>query len=433
MLFWKINTMFTFITYICRTKVNRLLKKKINVRWIQYERWRRKKSEAFIEKHDYHILRITYCVLFLLTSITRHSERYLFCCLTSELGTVTECLPEPDQFSSCKDLIRIPLLKIFMWILGLSALIGNSYVVITRLMPTRGGVKKRAMAQVQDTMVSNLAVADCIMGFYMIIIASADVHYRDIYAHYAQSWQTSVICKLAGFLSILSCESSVFFMTLISVDRYVGVVFPTSKFKLRPTTVMIAAGGIWGFTLFMSIFPVMARGLFGDAFYGRSTVCLALPLTRERPPGWQYSVMIFLGFNLVAFTAMMYCYISIYLTAKKAGAQVGRNSESRKKEIKLAVRMGFLVFTDLCCWMPVIVMGMLSLSGVVDIPSISYAWIAVFVLPLNSALNPYLYTIAMRERKNKVGPASGKTVEASQISKVQDGTEIADEKGIHNP
>ncbi|XP_072017120.1 uncharacterized protein [Amphiura filiformis] len=86
--------------------------------------------------------------------------------------------------------------------------------------------------------------------------------------------------------------------------------------------------------------------------------------------------------------------------------------------------MGFLVFSDMCCWMPIIAMVILALTGAVDIPPISYAWIAVFVLPLNSSLNPYLYTIISNEMtkrqisKNKVMPAGNSTVntELSQMS-----------------
>ncbi|XP_072021058.1 uncharacterized protein [Amphiura filiformis] len=140
---------------------------------------------------------------------TLHSDKYLFCCLVQNLELITECLPEPDQFSSCEDLIRIPVLRIFMWILGISALIGNGYVIAKRILPSERGSRKGA-ARVQNIMVGHLAVADSFMGVYMMIIASADVYYRDKYAFFAEDWQTSVVCKMAGLLSVLSSEASVF-------------------------------------------------------------------------------------------------------------------------------------------------------------------------------------------------------------------------------
>ena len=314
---------------------------------------------------------------------------------------MTECLPEPDQFSSCKDLMRIPILRVCIWILGISALLGNAYVILKRVLQTLGKSGKQGVGRVQNIMVGHLAVADSLMGVYMLIIASADVYYRDIYAYYAEEWQTSGTCKLAGLLSVLSSEASVFFMTAISVDRFIGVVFPFSQMKLRPKSAKIAAGMIWLVAFIVSLLPLMVQSYFANAFYGRSSVCLALPLTSERPAGWEYSIAIFLGVNLTAFVIMLICYGVMYVTVQSSANMAGRRNEVRLKEIELALRMAFLVFSDMLCWMPIVVMGILSSTKVVEIPPISYAWIAVFVLPLNSSLNPYLYTILTREMKKK--------------------------------
>ena len=52
----------------------------------------------------------------------------------------------------------------------------------------------------------------------------------------------------------------------------------------------------------------------------------------------------------------------------------------------------FIVFTDFCCWFPVGVMGLLAAQGM-PISGEVNVWTAIFVLPLNSALNPFLYTL----------------------------------------
>ncbi|PFX12965.1 G-protein coupled receptor GRL101 [Stylophora pistillata] len=68
--------------------------------------------------------------------------------------------------------------------------------------------------------------------------------------------------------------------------------------------------------------------------------------------------------------------------------------------------------TDFCCWMPIIIISILSLTGnFYDPHKIAFVWIAVFVLPLNSSLNPILYTFSTertkrslsRKRKNITG------------------------------
>ena len=70
-------------------------------------------------------------------------------------------------------------------------------------------------------------------------------------------------------------------------------------------------------------------------------------------------------------------------------------------QIKLATRMALIVGTDFICWMPIIIMGFLSASGSAEIPADVYAWTAVFILPLNSSLNPYLYTFSVAWQRTK--------------------------------
>ncbi|XP_072014585.1 G-protein coupled receptor GRL101-like [Amphiura filiformis] len=320
-----------------------------------------------------------------------------------------------------------------MWILGISAIIGNAFVLLQRLRPNKSGRSNNI--RVQGIMIGHLALADSLMGVYMLIIASADVYYRDRYAFFAENWQTSLLCKIAGFLSVISSESSVFFMMVISLDRFINIVFPFQRFLiLRPKSAQIYACTIWFITFTISIIPVLARGYFGNAFYGRSTVCLALPLTTDRPQGWQYSSTVFVGFNLTAFIIMTACYVSIYFKAKTSSLRAGRGSEAQSNQIQLALRMSFLVFSDMCCWMPIIVMGILSLTRAVEIPATSYAWTAVFVLPLNSSLNPYLYTILTRKlnqrQRNKSMMSSSSL---SVINQTKECNCAKESNGIMNP
>ena len=333
-----------------------------------------------------------------MSTIFRHSDNYLFCCLARGIETLVLCLPEADAFSSCEDLLRIRFLSYMTWILGISALLGNSFVIFWRVCPRSD--RDRGKTKAQSILVTNLAIADGMMGVYMLIIASADVFYKDMYAYYAEAWQTSAICKIAGFLAVLSSESSVFFMTVISIDRVIAVTAPFSRMNLGSKSVKIAVLIVWSCSLMLSLMPVLVRDYFGNAYYGRSTVCLALPLTADRPAGWQYSVALFLGVNCFAFSIMAICYTTIYIIVKRSGRSV-THTANRSGEIQLAIRMAFLVITDLCCWMPVIIMGLLALTTDITISSDAYVWTAVFVLPLNSSLNPYLYTIVTRETANR--------------------------------
>ena len=70
-------------------------------------------------------------------------------------------------------------------------------------------------------------------------------------------------------------------------------------------------------------------------------------------------------------------------------------STRMKQDSTLAKRMMFIILTDFACWFPVIIISILALTGNLHDPTKQvYAWIAVFVLPINSSINPLLYTFS---------------------------------------
>ena len=136
-------------------------------------------------------------------------------------------------------------------------------------------------------------------------------------------------------------------------------------------------------------------------FQGRSSVCLPLQLSSERLAGWEYSVGLFIGLNLAAFLFIMLAYISIIVKVSKSQRRVKAHGESEvssnsiKRESALARRVFIIILTDFSCWIPVIILSILALTGKFhDEQGVAYVWFAVFVLPVNSSVNPVLYTFS---------------------------------------
>ena len=132
-------------------------------------------------------------------------------------------------------------------------------------------------------------------------------------------------------------------------------------------------------------------------FQGRSSVCLPLQLSSERLAGWEYSVGLFIGLNLAAFLFIMLAYISIIVKVSKSQRRVKAHGESNsiKRESALARRVFIIILTDFSCWIPVIILSILALTGKFhDEQGVAYVWFAVFVLPVNSSVNPVLYTFS---------------------------------------
>ncbi|ESP01035.1 hypothetical protein LOTGIDRAFT_140100 [Lottia gigantea] len=312
-----------------------------------------------------------------------YSDRYTFCCIRPASVPDSQCLPDPDEFSSCSDLMKNGTLRISMWILGIVALMGNLLVLLYRIL-----VDDKDLAKSNGVLVANLGFADFIMGIYMLMIATADVIYRGRYSWNDESWRNSMSCQIAGFLATFSTEASVMFLCLITIDRVIAIKFPFSVFRLKRKSAWLASEAVWILSIVMAAVPLFPLDYFSGKFYSRTGVCLGLPLTKNRAPGWEYGMAVFILWNCVCFIVVAVGQGVIYHTVKRSGQKVRRE---QKVDMSVARKLSFIVMSDFLCWFPICVMGLMTLRGHI-IPGDVYAWVAVFILPVNSALNPIIYS-----------------------------------------
>ena len=125
-----------------------------------------------------------------------------------------------SPYLTCDRLLSDRVLVAMMWFIGLSALAGNVFVLVYQ--------NKQNKHKVQSLLLNNLTASDLLMGIYMIVIAIADIYFGTNFPMQAEMWRTGIPCKVAGTLSILSSEASVFFVTVISLDRFVSIKYPST-------------------------------------------------------------------------------------------------------------------------------------------------------------------------------------------------------------
>ena len=349
-------------------------------------------------------------------SFSRYVDDHRVCCYFEDLQECISLEPQSPLFN-CGSLMQNSFLRVSIWVLGLSALIGNALVIISRCL-TKDTTEKSV---IQSWLILNLAISDFIMGIYMVIMGSVDMYFSDEYYNYSEVWRTSSLCRFAGFLSLLSSETSVGFLTVLSVDRFLCICFPFGDIRLTKSSAKLATFSLWLVVTCVSVASVVLADSDSD-FYGLSDVCIGLPLitrpssytilasdvvggdslssnvfsvpvTNDTKPAWYFSIAIFLGVNSVCFLVVCVCYVAIFVKVKASSRSIRRNKRNND-EIKMAIKMAFIVGTDLFCWMPIIAMGILSQTRILVIPLTAYVWSVVFILPINSSLNPYLYTIA---------------------------------------
>ena len=353
-------------------------------------------------------------------------------------------------FSSDTEMISEPAIKAAFWIMGFIVLFGNVYV----FHDTNKALKEQRVINVvvfQRIILLNISIADFIMGVYLITIAAYSQAYSGIYGSVDREWRSSSTCSFIGSLSLISGEASCFFMVVLTGLRLMIVYEPikssTSSMRLWKLCTGIIA--TWLLSILLSIIPIagapsyfvhsisfsskfyrngsidvaelkqfMCRyallsnttikdhgnelesiemffksnlpeslpvRMFG--YYGETSVCLPRLYVAHGEPSWEYSIFV-ISLNLLCFIFIAVGYIFIYKRSVKMSA-VGK-SRSEQQAATIQKRIARIIVTDFCCWIPICIMAYVRLTF--NFSNIAYHISAAFLLPINSALNPFLFS-----------------------------------------
>lgn len=306
-----------------------------------------------------------------------------------------KCLPEPTPFMPCEDLFGWWTLRCGVWMVFLLALLGNGVVVVVL---TFG----RSKIDVPRFLVCNLAMADLFMGVYLGLLAVMDASTLGEFREYAVQWQTSWGCQLAGFLGVFSSELSVYTLAVITLERNYAITHAmhlNKRLSLKHASYIMSVG--WSFAFVMALLP-----LFGISDYRKFAVCLPFEVGTQLSKTYVISLIVING---LAFVILMGCYLKMYCAIK--GSQAWNSNDSR-----IAKRMALLVFTDFLCWAPIAFFSLTALSGW-NLVSLEEAKIfTIFILPLNSCCNPFLYAIFTKQFKKDCAMLC-KRIEESRVTR----------------
>ena len=382
-----------------------------------------------------------------MTNTTILVDKHATCCFLNEDKCIS-MTPRP-KYLTCNRMLRDIVLRVSVWVLGLSAFICNVIAYCVRS-------RKRKANKVQTLLISHLALSDLFMGVNMLILAIADVYYGQYFPSYTHVWRQGFTCKFAGFLSILSSEGSVFFITLISIDRMLGIKYPFGGHRLETNSARICVALAWLMALLISVIPISLASDNGN-FYSISEVCIGIPIVRRHftklvnksseiitstifsspdlrtvysfggrfvyryvtdvqvmhqesaqnitytiaeNAGSQvasiYSIVVFISVNCFCFVIVACCYIYIFIKATSSAEGASRAQtpqQARDEDLRMARKMFAIVFTDFCCWVPLSFVCILTQSRVIEVSPEMYAWTVGFILPINSSINPFLYVL----------------------------------------
>ncbi|XP_068245480.1 relaxin receptor 2-like [Palaemon carinicauda] len=313
--------------------------------------------------------------------------RFRYC---SYFPKVPDCHPKTDGVSSFENLLVRLELRVAVWLVATLTMVGNFTVLAGRFF-TRDDNKLLSL------FIRNLAVADLLTGVYLFVIGIKDLQFRSEYHQYAYYWMTSWGCTVTGVLAMTSAEVSVMILAFMSVERWICITWPLRTPKLSIRTARITLSGIWSIGLLISIVPVFYYQT-RQGFYGTNGMCFPLHLDDPWVPGWFYSAFIFIGLNQIGVVLILFSYMGMFCSIRLTRAATPVSLGDRE----FAIRFFFIVFTDCLCWIPIIVLRIMALASFEIQPEL-YAYVVVVLLPINSALNPFLYTFTTSKFRSQAG------------------------------
>ena len=343
------------------------------------------------------------------------ADSYKLCCpAVLPVGFVADgCQAPSDEISSCEALLRSDLYRVFLAVFATLATVGN-----TLSLGLRAFVLKRTRQSGHAVFVSHLCVSDVFMGVYLGIIGVADRVYLNTYLWEDTSWRNSGTCKVAGFLSLLSSEVSASIICLVTVDRFLVVRFPFSRLRFQRRSTQLCCLVLWTMGTVLAAVPLLPA-TSGWHFYSQTGICIPLPVTRQDFLGHDFAFAIMIVFNFVLFLLIAAGQFVIYLAVRSQSMAQQEGGDRRNKDLAVAQRLFTVVVSDFLCWFPIGLLGLLASQGTPISGEVNVG-MAIFVLPLNSALNPFLYSLTIvtarraRAREQKLlrtllaGRAAGK-------------------------
>ena len=352
-------------------------------------------------------------------------------------------------FSSNTEMIANLAIKSSFWIIGILVMIGNSYVIIKRIVFLKTQQTLDSIS-FQHFLILNISIADFIMGIYLITVASYDVSFSGFYGEVDHEWRSSLKCSVIGSLAVISSETSCFLMVVLTGFRLKNITQPVESLNasMRPWKLCIVLA--WLFSFFLGIVPMLPQtcqyffhsfsysspfqngtwystnlqqfacrlsalshktiqftgnkfqsvetfvaGSFpNDAsvkvfgYYGETSVCMPRFYVAYGESSWEFTLAI-MTLNFLSFIFIAVSYLIIYKHSTSSSAKLG-TKRPNNQAATMQKRIARIIATDFCCWIPICVMAFVRLG--VEFSDIAYQISAVLLLPINSAMNPILFS-----------------------------------------
>ncbi|XP_027034875.1 somatostatin receptor type 5 [Tachysurus fulvidraco] len=267
-------------------------------------------------------------------------------------------------------MVMTAAISVTVFIVGL---IGNTLAIYVVLRYVK-------MKTVTNIYILNLAIAD-----ELYILGLPFLSTQNVLSYWPFG---SFLCRVVMTTDSLNQFTSIFCLTVMSIDRYLAVVHPlrSSRWR-RPRVAKMVSAAVWA-TSFVVVLPVV---IFSDVQDMFNSCNMSWPEPRNL---WPVAFILYtsvLGF-FAPLLVICACYILIVVRVKASGARAGfgRRRRSERKVTRMVV---VIVVAFVLCWLPFYMINIVNLIFILPENSVMVGvyFFSVILTYANSCANPVLY------------------------------------------
>jgi len=360
-----------------------------------------------------------------------------------------------DEFSSPYEMIKDNFLRHFVWVGAIVIIIANLIVICKHLQKLKYLRDRHSMPYINTTLITHLATSDLLMGVSLILVGIKSSIYSGKYCYYDYQWRTSHTCNLVGVLTVVASQTSMNILVLMTGLRVFVTLKPFSSNQINYKFCHFLAFSAWLSSFIFALIPIFNSDLFTKAYliksspyflmpyvkksalnsyltrtdeilkwqnyseinssflltnnslnqypkrsviiegrfgyYSSSGVCFPDLYSRDFPEFSLSFTVIIYNFFALLFIAISYIFIYARSTQNRMLGTENQRRLIERANNTLKRRVIYIIVTDAMSWIPIIIMAFLSYSSY-TLPESAHSLSAIVLLPINSAINPIIYS-----------------------------------------
>ena len=303
------------------------------------------------------------------------------CCYVPQYGS---CVAPTQAWLSCEQLLPNTFIRSISWFFGLASTIINALSIY--LQTNSYKLRNNIIA----LLIANLHFSELCMGVYLLMISIIDYLSYGSYYLYHYLWSGSIFCKVLSVVHMYSMQNSATLVMFLALLRFfVVVVSPMQKTILSRKTMLLSIFIITAYNIAICVTHVRIE--YSAFSYTRSRLCVLLSIGSEDNGTWGYFTTFYVTSSMIFLLISGIAYVLIFRAVYKTQCRSGR----KKKRLPW---FSLLVLSNIFCYLPLLCVTMLDILGVRVHENVS-SWLVVISIPLNSIINPFIYTFSILFKK----------------------------------